>query len=784
MKKLILLLSIIISSQIAWAQSPVTEKADTAFTRKTYSRAIELYKKALKKERKKGKRKNEAVLRYIDYQLAEIYHSLINFKEARNWYNKAITDGYSEPIAIYNLGDMYMMEGNYGEALNNFEQYLQTTEEPDARVHNKIESCKYAMGIEEKKPKYIISNEQKLNSRYSDYGPAQVSNRIIFATTRILKDTKKIDPYTGESFSDLYESTYDSKSYKWIRPVPLKGEINSRFNEGTLTFDYGKNTAYYTQCNGLKGKDNKCGIYSSVYDPQKNEWAKPEPVDLNEGDFSVGHPALNSAGNMMYVVSDMTGGFGGTDIWISRKNAEGKWSSLVNAGKTINTKGNEMFPFVFEDTLLYFASDGYIGFGGLDIYYSRIKNDGFATPENILLPINSSADDFGIIFLGVDSGMFCSNRIGGLGEDDIYTFRPIPKFSLAYDKLLFKVFGTVNDKTDNSPIANALVILKNSDGGSDTTLTNTSGFYAFESLKSQATYSVDVIKPGYLNDSKPMSTKEEILSKDYAISAGNDMNFSLIKVSREEIIIPNIYYDYNKWNLREASRTELDKKVAVLKSNPDLHITIYSHTDERGNEDYNLGLSEKRAQAVIDYFNKKGVSMERLSAKGMGKSNPLIVGAKTETEHQMNRRTTFIIQNINDSIAIHDSICIVNFNKRLEKKKEKALGPAYKNNVRPKDEISVRVLFAFSKDILVPVYYKEVEETVPDTKVQYQRDGVWYRYTIGSFNNLPAAMDVQEKLKKNGIRSILTFTKGDKELSMNEALWLFDIIKNITPKKK
>lgn len=780
-KRILFIVAIVFVSAQVFSQSSITERADTSFNRKNFIKALVDYKNALKKEKKKGKKKSNAVVSYIDFRLAEIYRSTLNYKEAKNWYSKAIKDGYSEPIALFHLGDMFMMEGNYDEALQNFEEYIQTIPEPDIKVNLKMESCKFAMLWQEKKPKYILSNEKQINSKFSDYGPAQVGKKVIIASTRTDKKTKRYDTYTTQGFSDLYETSYDSKSSKWLRPTLLKGNINSKYNEGTLVFDYGHNTAYFMQCNGSKGKESDCNIYQSIYDPQKNDWSKPESAGIDVKEFSAGHPAINSNGSLMYFVSDMDGGEGGTDIWIVRKDSEGKWSSPTNAGKDINTKGNEMFPYLYDDTLLYFSSDGHLGFGGLDIFSSSISNQGFATPKNLTSPVNSSADDFGIIFLGIDSGMFCSNRIGGVGSDDIYSFRPIPSLSLAYNKQLLKTFGYVFDKTIDNPLNNALLIINGSDNYSDTTLTDTSGFYAFESLKPEIDYSVRVIRNNYLSDVKKFSTKNEDLSRDYAISAGINMNFELIKITREEIIIPNIYYDYNKFNLRDISKVELDKKVAVLKSNPDLRITIFSHTDERGADDYNLTLSEKRAQSVIDYFNKKGININRLSAKGMGESAPLFKDALTENEHQLNRRTSFIIENINDIAARNDSTLINNFSKRFAEKINKYCGANSRNALKPKEILEYRVLFAFSQQELVPIYYKEVEEISPESKVKFVKDGNYYRYTSGAFTTIKQAMEQQVAIKKVGLRSFIVVYRNDSELTLNEAYWLnnFKAVQNV-----
>ena len=630
MKKIALFLIgiFLVNALIAQKQLPL-QKADSVFKKKDYVNSIQLYNKALKKAKVEE-------TQYINFQLGECYRFGNNFNEALKKYQKSINAGYDAPIVHLRIGEMQLKTGDYETAKTHIEQYVKAVPS-DNLAAIRLESCNLGLKGETEKPLYEISNEKTLNSSTSDYGIAYFKNgKVIFASTR-LEGSSKIDPYTSQGFSNMYESFYDQQKAEWSKAEKLRGGINSNYNEGTFTYDQVTNTGFYMQCNGESGKKLNCSILCSNFNDNNNSWESPKIFEFNSPDFSVGHPSITSDGKTMYFVSDMPGGIGGTDIYVIKKNGE-VWGQPENLGNTINTIGDDMFPFVSGDSILVFASDGHPGFGGLDLYISQIKKGKFTKPVNMMPPINSSADDFTLIFKNTENeGYFCSNRPGGVGDDDVYSYKLVP--------VLLSASGTVKDKTSGKNINDAVVLFIGDDESVDSVYTNSKGKYEFDKINENTKYSIKVYKTGYLNDSKTLSVEEEKYSKEFNKSTGYDLDFELIKITKEEVKIDNIYYDYDKANLRSESKLELDKLVNILKETPDVKLQINAHTDERGARDYNIELSQRRAQSVVDYLILKGISFDRLLAKGYGFSTPLVKKAKTEEQHQLNRRTTFKILN-------------------------------------------------------------------------------------------------------------------------------------------
>ncbi len=770
MRKAELIVILIFISNLLLGQSMLIQKADTAFKKKNYYDSAILYQKALEKGTS-----DSTITQYIDFKIAECFDFSNDYEKAKIWYEKSIGNGYTNPVAYYNYANMLSMSGEYNEAKMYFKKYLNKVPD-DKNAQLKIKSCEFALGTQKEKVLYSVNNKEELNSEYSDFSVAYVQNRIIFASSRFDKNDKKYYSWTGQNFSNFYESKYNTGALKWKQPLKSKGGINSRFNDGTLCYDKKTKIAYFMQCNGLKGKKANCNIYCSSFDEKEDEWNEPEIFVYNSNEYSIGHPAITSDARTMYFVSDMPDGFGGKDIWIIKKN-NNQWSAPVNLGDKINTQGDEMFPYILRDTLLYFSSDGHIGFGGLDLFYSKIENDSFSEPKNLKQPFNSSADDFGIMFLEQDSGLFCSNRYGGKGDDDIYSFNLIP--------IHINASGLVTDRDSKEPIGEAIVTLTGNNGSIDSTLSDLTGYYLFESLKQDIDYVVSVRKQGYLGDSKSFSTTGIRNNKNFSKKSGYDLdlqlnlNFALIKIVKEEIKIHNIYYDYGKWDLRDTSKIELDKLVNILNENPKIKILINSHTDERSGDEFNLELSKNRAQAVVNYLIKKNIEPNRLASKGWGESKLLTANAKTEEEHQLNRRTSFNIVNVDELDSKYNPVKYKDI-KSMHRDMEKALNKEIKKGSSVQDkvitgDISFRVQIFASKKILKQDKYKKVEENISEFKVEYKKyeDG-YYRYTIGLFDKYESAAEMEERLKKLGFDSFVTAFKQGKKISVYKAKRLLE----------
>ncbi len=674
-----------------FAQAITTlDKADEEFRGKNFYKASGLYKKSLKNSPPEE-------IKRIYFQLGECYRQVNNYGEARQWYAKAVDEGYSEPVIYFHIGNLLLIGGDYKSAKNYFEKYLQSDPE-NALVKSKLNSCNFGISLEYNRPFYEIKNSRDLNSEFSDYSITYIgADNVVLSTMRMESSGGRIDPRTMQGFSKFYESNYDSNRNSWSKPSPLKGELNTNFNEGTFTYHAQTKTGYYMQCSSPSGDLDNCNIFMSKYDEGSGKWSKGRVFDFSRDNVNLGHPSITEDGKTLYFVADMPGGYGGTDIWMLNWDGFG-WGNPVNLGANVNTNGNEMFPFIFDNKYMYFSSDGQIGIGGLDIFVSELKNKQFQKAENLKPPFNSSADDFGFVFKNNKKreGFFCSNRPGGMGDDDIYYFSLIPVVITLSDKVL--------DSETQKPLKDVMVYLQGDDGSLDSVLTDKNGVYKFTKLNAHTVYKLYAQKDGYLGDSKFKAVGDEKYSVDLSLGEA----FSLIKITKEEIEIKNIYYDYAKWSLREESKEELKKLLKILNENPVIRIMINSHTDVRGSATYNQELSEKRAQSVVEFLVSNGISMSRLSFKGWGAERLLVHNAVSEEEHQANRRTTFNILNVEE---ISSKFVVKTFEPiDFQKEKEKIEKEKENNNTDNGGEITVEVI----NNTINAFFEGETNKTVED----------------------------------------------------------------------
>lgn len=637
MKKIYTVLVLIIAVFVCHAQTTL-EMADASFNNKDYTTALDLYQKVLKKG---GKIKNAAD---IKFNVAESYRYTGKPTEALDWYEQAKAEGYSNPNYLFHEAGIMIKQGRYAEAKTKLQAFLE--QQPnDKEATRMLNNCDFALAVNTEVTVYTIKNEATLNTVYSEYEAVPVKDKVIFTSSRIENKDDKVYQYDGQGFSDLFQTTYSKEDKSYTNATELT-TLNSAYNDGEFTYCEATKTAYFTRCNGDKAKKDKankdkvdyCVIDETTYNENAGTWSEPKPINLSfvpKG--NMGQPSISSDGKQLYFASRMEGSTGGSDIWVTTYNGS-QWGEPQNLGTTINTEFDEMFPVVFHDSILYFSSEGNIGYGGLDLFYSVKSNGTWGKPVNLKAPFNSSADDFAIVYNNDKSaGYFSSNRTGGAGSDDIYSFFLTP--------VNLTVKGRVTDVDGGNALANAMVILSSADGN-DTTYTNSNGEYTFV-LDKDKDYKINVISPGYFGDSRRLTTQGEKFSKEFSKANGNNYDFSIKKIPKTEIKIENIYYDYDSYNLRDESKPELDKLVKLLEDTPDANVQINSHTDERGKFDYNMKLSENRAKSVVDYLIEKGISPGRLSSKGFASSQPVVKNAKTEEEHQMNRRTTFQVLNNN-----------------------------------------------------------------------------------------------------------------------------------------
>jgi peptidoglycan-associated lipoprotein len=438
-------------------------------------------------------------------------------------------------------------------------------------------------------------------------------------------------------------------------PVPVES-LNSEFEDGTPCISSDFSTLYFTRCK--KGKNQQLGCQIMRATVSGGDWSEPE-VELEALGDSVtsAHPAISPDGNTLYFVSDMPGGLGENDIWKVSRGQGGSWGDPVNLGEEINTPGNELYPFVHNDGTLYFSSDSRVGLGGLDIYKATKDETDSWRLENMKPPINSPEDDFGIVFeADVERGFFSSSR-KGRGNDDIFSFVLPP--------LEFSVTGIVRDERNDQILPGSTVKSVGSDGITVEANTGEEGTFKFM-LKPGTDYVFIASQPGYLNGKERESTRGMDQSKEFEVT--------IYLASITQVIeLPNIFYDFAKWDLRPESMVSLDNLVETLDDNPNVTIELMSHTDSRGTPADNQELSQKRAQSVVDYLISKGIQPDRLKAKGYGESQPKVVDEKVlsqydfleledvlteafinqlgsaeleEKAHQVNRRTEFRVLSI------------------------------------------------------------------------------------------------------------------------------------------
>ncbi|MCX6333740.1 MAG: OmpA family protein [Bacteroidia bacterium] len=649
---ILILLVLIAAIQEAPAQKRKAERAYAAFEAGEYYDAIDQFKDTYSKT----KGTDKAARSEIVYMIAECYRLTNDPKNAETWYKLAVKSSNSKPEAQYWLAESMKKNGKYPQAIDELKKYRQIASS-DARADQEIRACELALEWQRNPEAYRVEELKDLNSKESDFSPVYGRDDfgvIYFTSSREDAAGNKTHGATGQGYTDIFESRIDKKS-KWSIPVPVE-VINSEFEDGTpvLIDDY--KDLYFTRCEAGKREKKGCVIMYSK--KSGDSWSEPKNIGILPDSVVAAHPALSADGLTLYFVSDITGGSGGKDIWMSNRPATGgAWSKPKNLGPDINTNGNELFPYLRSDGNLYFSSDGLIGMGGLDIFKAVPQPDGSWVVTNMKAPINSSADDFGITFENEnEKGIFSSTR-KGRGNDELYSFE--------FPPLKFNITGLVKDEKTGVAIAGSTVQLIASDGNNLQAETGTDGDFKF-ALKPDVDYIFLASKDGYLNGKEKETTKGQERSRDFMVTI-------LLTAIDKPIELPNIFYDFGKWDLRPESMVSLDKLVETLTDNPKVTIELMSHTDSRDTEEYNYDLSQKRAQSVVQYLIEKGIEPDRLSAKGYGESSPKVVDAsivsqasflklgtplteayinslandeQKEIAHQINRRTEFRVLRI------------------------------------------------------------------------------------------------------------------------------------------
>jgi peptidoglycan-associated lipoprotein len=599
-KTFTLIISVLIAVQ-AFSQKDVTSKADNAFETGRYFEAIDLYKYSYAKARDKEQKAE------IVFMTAECYRMIQDNRQSEIWYRKAIKKHYANPIAILYYADALRANGKYEEALIEYNNYKELVPD-DVRGEKGTKSCQLATEWMENPTRYKVINMYYFNSKQSDYGPAYSKDdykQVLFTSSREGATGNKISDVTGEYYSDIFKSRVDRKG-KWSEPVPLGEGVNTEFDEGAMSTNTKCNTMYFTSFREDQDGNMACKIFASNKDGI--EWGKAEGLPLVADSITVGHPAISPDELTLLFSAQMRGGNGKKDLWkVTRTSKSDAWGTPENMGSQINTEGDEVFPYIHNDGTLYFSSDGHSGMGGLDIFMATPQTDGTWKVENMKVPLNSPADDFGIIFEEIkERGYMSSNRPGGRGGDDIYQFSLPP--------IEFLLVGTVRNQKTEDVIAGADITLIGSDGTNLSKKTESDGTFTYK-LAPNTDYRIVAKRGGFLNSKGKESTKGMTTSKEFRMDL-------FMSPDDSRIDLAGIMYDFGKWSLRPESLVALEELVEILNDNPNITIEIGSHTDFRGSDKANLDLSAKRAQSVVDFLVTYGVDKERLTSKGYGETMP------------------------------------------------------------------------------------------------------------------------------------------------------------------
>lgn len=588
---------------LSGCRSAKLSDADEQYARGEYHAAMLTYKKIYNKLTRREERQQRGV---VAFRLGECYRHLNMAANASGAYRNALRYNYPDSMALLYLAQSQHMEGKYKEAIKSYEQFLEKAPK-NVLARDGLRGSQNAARIKANPTRYKVAAAKLFNSRRADFCPMffDAAHDVLYFTssTEKSKGTAKSE-VTGTKNSDIYFSKKNEKGV-WQRPEAVDGELNTDFDEGIPSFSPDGTTMYLAKARREENASTSVEIFTSQRSEAK--WSAPVKLEITADTLSAyGDPAVSPDGNWLYFSSDMPGGQGGKDLW--RINLNERVGSLENLGDVINTPGDERFPYVRSDSVLYFSSNGHAGMGGLDIYRATLTPSGGWNVENMGWPMNSSYDDFGITFGDGESGFFSSNRNDARGYDHIYSF--------VKPELKITISGYVLDR-DEEPVPNAVIRIVGDDGSNQKAIGKTDGTFQFN-LQRGVKYVMMAGAKGYMNG------KQEFVSDMAEEDAEYAVDFILAAMTKPQVI-ENIFYDFDKATLRPESKTALDSMVMILKDNPQIVIEMASHTDRWGNDNYNLKLSDRRAQSVVDYLIAAGIDPSRLRPKGYGETRPKTV---------------------------------------------------------------------------------------------------------------------------------------------------------------
>lgn len=613
------ILSLILLLTVSYGQNKATEKADKLFESYQYIGAIEEYLKLAD-----SKNANQ----YIYIQLAESYYSVFNATEASKWYAKA-TQEKATAETYYHYAETLKVQGKYQEANKQMDTFASLSP-TDARAKEHKANPNYIPSLANKSKMFDIAPTNIYSKGQSDFGAVLTNeNALYFVSTR--NSSKKTDKWINQPYLDIFKAIRNDNG-TFSEPTSVS-ELNTSYHDGPVTVSSDGNTIYFARDGHSEGQFEKSkssntkigqqGLYKAT--KKEGKWSQVEALPFNSKNYSVSHPSLSKDGKTLFFASNMPNGYGESDIWkvAIEENGYGKPQNL---GANINTPGKENFPFLSDDNTLYFASSGKQGFGGLDIF--KINLNTTEQPINVGKPVNSEKDDFSLTFnSAANVGYFASNRNG---LDAIYAATPVCSA---------QAIAVVTNKQTGALITYANVSILDTKGNTiETKQTDSEGKVSYD-VDCQTAYTFNIKAENFETESFPI---QKIKSGQVIIQA--PLVPSEVVITDTEVILKNVYFDFDKSNITAQGASELDKLVKVMKENPAMVIFVKSHTDAKGTSSYNIKLSEQRAQATVQYLLSKGITKDRISGKGYGNTEPRVVCTScTEEEHAQNRRSEFVI---------------------------------------------------------------------------------------------------------------------------------------------
>ena len=624
------------------AQERKLAKADKKYDDYAFINAIEIYEEVAEN----GFKSQE-----LFEKLGNAYYFNANFTEAAKWYDELFKlGGDIQPEYYFRYAQTLKAQKRYAEADDKMSEFNRLTN-ADTRGTEFINTRNYLERISKQSGRFHIAN-LGINSVYSDFAPSITGDKLIFSSARDSGvATRFIHKWNDRPFLDLYEVAIENRD-DISQVEKFSGKINTKYHESTPVFTKDGKTVYFTRNNYYKGKYkkdekgiNKLKIFRATLG--ENGWENIEELPFNSDLYSVAHPALSVDEKKLYFASDMPGTLGQSDLFVVDIHEDGTFGTPENLGPKINTEARENFPFISYDNELYFSSEGHVGLGGLDIFVTRV-DDPKQEIFNVGEPVNSPKDDFSfVINPATKKGYFASNRDGGKGDDDIYSFIETKPIQWTCEQ---GILGIVKDTKTNEILSGTTVILVDKDNNElEKVVSDSEGKFRFSSMiQCEEVVFVRVSKEEY-NPTEMMlpKQKEEGLRYTTVLLEKEEVPFEVGDDLAITLNIPIIYFDFDKANIRPDAATELEKVVAVMKKYPTLKIDVRSHTDSRGRDAYNKKLSQRRNKSTKEYIISRGIDASRITGDGYGEErlvNKCSNGVKcTEEEHQLNRRSEFIV---------------------------------------------------------------------------------------------------------------------------------------------